>query len=184
MANSDTWESVLAALTNSTQRTSEAQFSAALEQLRAADQAQAEAIERNTTAVIESTGTAGGQKSSDGILSKLFGNWLTTGPLIGGLVKLFGGGGAEETPPPLMTYTPPAPLAFQGTVERQAGLTQWEQPEATGRGRAEPVVMPQITVQVSAMDSRSFLDHSDEIARAVKQAMLNSHALNDVVSEL
>jgi hypothetical protein len=34
------------------------------------------------------------------------------------------------------------------------------------------------------MDSRSFLEHSDEIARAVREAMLNSHALNDVVSEL
>jgi hypothetical protein len=34
------------------------------------------------------------------------------------------------------------------------------------------------------MDSRSFLDHSDDIARAVRDAMLNMHALNDVVSEL
>jgi hypothetical protein len=38
-------------------------------------------------------------------------------------------------------------------------------------------------VQVQAMDSRSFLDHSDEIARAVREAMLNAHALNDVVNE-
>ena len=34
------------------------------------------------------------------------------------------------------------------------------------------------------MDSQSFLDHSYEIAQAVRQAMLNSHALNDVVNDL
>jgi hypothetical protein len=43
---------------------------------------------------------------------------------------------------------------------------------------------PQVTIQVSAMDSQSFLDHSDQIAAAVKQAILNSNSLNDVISEL
>ena len=44
--------------------------------------------------------------------------------------------------------------------------------------------MQQITVQVQAMDSQSFLDHSDDIAQAVRQAMLNMSSLNDVVSNL
>jgi hypothetical protein len=39
-------------------------------------------------------------------------------------------------------------------------------------------------VQVQAMDSRSFMDHSDEIARAVREALLNAHSLGDVMSEL
>ncbi len=43
---------------------------------------------------------------------------------------------------------------------------------------------PAVTVQVQAIDSRSFLDHSDEIARAVREAILNAHSLGDVVSEL
>ncbi len=34
------------------------------------------------------------------------------------------------------------------------------------------------------MDSRSFLDHSDDIAQAVRQAMLNMNSLNDVVTSL
>ncbi len=34
------------------------------------------------------------------------------------------------------------------------------------------------------MDSRSFMDHSDDIARAVREALLNAHSLNDVMSEL
>jgi hypothetical protein len=42
---------------------------------------------------------------------------------------------------------------------------------------------PQVTVQVNAMDSRSFLDNSDQIARAVREAILNSRALADVVGE-
>jgi hypothetical protein len=34
------------------------------------------------------------------------------------------------------------------------------------------------------MDSQSFLDRSDDIARAVKKAMLESNSLNDVIAEL
>jgi hypothetical protein len=42
----------------------------------------------------------------------------------------------------------------------------------------------QITVQVQAMDSRSFLDHSQDIALAVRQAMLETTVLNDVIREV
>ena len=42
----------------------------------------------------------------------------------------------------------------------------------------------QITVQVQAMDSQSFLDHSDDIAQAVRQAMLQSNVLSDVIREV
>jgi hypothetical protein len=34
------------------------------------------------------------------------------------------------------------------------------------------------------MDSQSFLDHSDQIAQAVRQALLNSHPLADVIAEI
>jgi hypothetical protein len=44
--------------------------------------------------------------------------------------------------------------------------------------------LPPITVQVQAMDSRSFMDHSQDIAKAVRDAMLNMHSLNDVISDL
>jgi hypothetical protein len=42
----------------------------------------------------------------------------------------------------------------------------------------------QIVVQVQAMDSQSFLDRSHDIAQAVRQAMLNSHPVNDVIMDL
>jgi hypothetical protein len=187
VANSNPWESVLAALTKQSGGQGIEQFSATLEQLQAADQAQADAITRNMIAVVQnttSTGDSGSGLKTAGSILRLFGSGLSVTPLIGGLVKLFGGGDKSEAPPPLMEYAPPAPLQFEGAVQREAGWTEWSTPEAAGRGRPEAVVMPQVTVQVNAMDSRSFLDHSDEIARAVKQAMLNSHGLNDVVSEL
>jgi hypothetical protein len=41
-----------------------------------------------------------------------------------------------------------------------------------------------ILVQVQAMDSQSFMDHSQDIAQAVRQAMLNLHSVNDVILDL
>jgi hypothetical protein len=43
---------------------------------------------------------------------------------------------------------------------------------------------PQVTVSVQAMDARSFLDRSSDIAAAVRDAMLNLNSINDVVNEL
>src|SRR5436305_1967821 len=43
---------------------------------------------------------------------------------------------------------------------------------------------PQITVNVNAMDSQSFMDRSGYIASAVREAMLNLHPINDVVASL
>ena len=43
---------------------------------------------------------------------------------------------------------------------------------------------PQITVNVQAMDARSFLDRSSDIAAAVRDAMLNLNSINDVVNNL
>jgi hypothetical protein len=41
-----------------------------------------------------------------------------------------------------------------------------------------------VTVNVSAMDSQSFMDRSNDIASAVREAMLNLHPINDVVANL
>ncbi len=42
----------------------------------------------------------------------------------------------------------------------------------------------QVHVHVSAMDTQSFMDRSSDIAKAVKNAMLQSSSLNDVISEI
>ncbi|HKD08810.1 MAG TPA: hypothetical protein VKB79_23105 [Bryobacteraceae bacterium] len=41
-----------------------------------------------------------------------------------------------------------------------------------------------VTVNINAMDSQSFLDRSNDIANAVRCAMLNMHPINDVVTSL
>jgi len=43
---------------------------------------------------------------------------------------------------------------------------------------------PQITVNVQALDAQSFLDRSNDIAQAVRSAMLSMNSINDVVSDL
>ena len=119
------------------------------------------------------------------LASSLLGGGLSLAPLISGLMSLFGGGGSQTT-------IVPAPFRLPPPVQGDAGLT------AGSPGQAVPVSYgaggqprpqgssptQQVNIQVSAMDSKSFLDHSDEIASAVKQALLNSNSLSDVISDL
>lgn len=86
------------------------------------------------------------------------------GSLISGITSLFGG--EKKAPPPLQLFE--LPDAMNQTVHLQNG-------SSTG---------PAVHVHVQAMDTQSFVNRSSDIARAVKTAMLNSHSLNDVVSEL
>jgi len=68
-----------------------------------------------------------------------------------------------------------APALAESRTESFAGAP--ERPAAPAAGQS-------ITVNVQAMDSQSFLDRREDIARAVREAMLQSHSLNDIVSEL
>jgi hypothetical protein len=52
---------------------------------------------------------------------------------------------------------------------------------ASGQTEAAP---GQSTASVQTVDARWFLDHSSDIAAAVKNAMLNLNSINDVVSDL
>lgn len=164
-----------------------------LEQLRALTQQQAESVAENTQAVAQNTAsqTSGGAASAAGNIAKTaaktLGGALSLVPLVSALVGLFKKEKSE--PPPLQTYTLPPSIQFQGAALSggsqgivavdygQNGL-----PRAVAPSRQNSA--PSVTVQVQAMDSRSFMDHSDEIARAVREALLNAHSLSDVVSEL
>ncbi len=145
-------------------------------------------VTRSQTRAAEGTTKTTERKTEGGYFSALFGNWESSMPLIAGLARLFGGKG-EEPPPALPRYAWPTALRFEAGVADPASgalsdvdYTQEGQPRPAARG---PVSYGgQITVNVQAMDSRSFLDHRDEIARAVREAMLDSHPLNDVVAEL
>lgn len=170
-----------------------------LERVRLASREQAEATGANTAALIENTAVQA--RRSDGVattagrtLARVFTSGFGLSPLLSGLVRLFQ---RQDEPKmaPLIKYMPPPPIHFEGYVSRttysrasedfagQATVgpsVRWREGPNVGVGGA-PL---NITVQVQAIDSRSFLDHSWEIARAVKEAMLESHSLNDVVMDL
>ena len=55
---------------------------------------------------------------------------------------------------------------------------------APGSSPPQTTFSPQVTVNVHAMDSQSFLDRSSDIADAVRHAVLNLHPLNSVLAEL
>lgn len=74
------------------------------------------------------------------------------------------------------------PLVWDDRGTASAAVTPGDGPE--GGAAAGRIGGPQVTVQVQALDTRSFLDHSDEIARAVREAILSSHTLNDAMQEL
>lgn len=157
--------------------------------LSSTQQSQISALQDNTQAVAQNTTTKGSSGSSiastvESAASSFLGGGLSLSPLIGGLLSLFGGGS--------QTAAPPTPFLLPAPVQSQAGLTSGAPGQITpvsygesGQPRVQTSgAAPQVTIQVNAMDSQSFLDHSDQIAMAVKQAILNSNSLNDVIAEL
>jgi TolA-binding protein len=158
--------------------------------LTSIQQSQISALQDNTQAVTQNTSSKAGGGSSVGstvesAASSFLGGGLSSlSPLIGGLLSLFGGGG--------QTLAVPSPFMLPAPVQSEAGVTGSAPGQVapvshsnSGQPRAQSAGAPaQVTIQVNAMDSQSFLDHSDEIANAVKQAILNSSSLNDVISAL
>jgi hypothetical protein len=112
------------------------------------------------------------------------------GPLATGLMALFGRGSSTQEVIPAKLFEPPPAIAVEAglTADRQFTRVNYgaDGVSRTIANQESPrtPAMPPIQINVQAMDSRSFLDHSDDIARAVQQAMLHSHTLNDVVSEI
>jgi hypothetical protein len=109
------------------------------------------------------------------------------GPIVTGLMKLFGSSEPEALPP-LEKFIAPSSISVDAalTANRDFGGVRYSQggsPEVTGR-QALQNSSPAIQVNIQAMDSQSFLDRQDDIARAVREAMLHSNSLNDVVMEL
>jgi hypothetical protein len=110
-------------------------------------------------------------------------------PLISGLVSLFSGG-SPAAPAPLVKYALPAAVDFQAAESQgqvtgldysQTGTPRSYAPAGASGGSS---AAPAITVNVQAMDARSFMDRSNDIALAVRDAMLNLNAINDVVNDL
>ncbi|MEO8049695.1 MAG: hypothetical protein ABI833_04700 [Acidobacteriota bacterium] len=133
-----------------------------------------------------SGGTGSGSKG-DAILGTIggtLGGGLGLAPLVSGIASLFGGGDSS-TPAALPNYMAPLPIHLDaGFSEGGGGPFGVDRAQGGGPRALTNSPAPQITVQVHAMDSQSFLDHSGDIALAVRQAMLQSNVLNDVIREV
>ncbi len=165
------------------------QLTQGISYLTPASEMQAQALLANTQALTENTSThsSGGVASTlGGLASTLTGGLLSVSPILSGIMSLFGGGGSSS-PPPLTEFFLPPTVNFQAA--NAPGLAGPQLPGADFGQTGQPRVMtqasaPQVTVQVQAMDSRSFMDHSSDIAQAVRDAMLNMNSINDVINEL
>lgn len=156
-------------------------------QLQSAYQQQASLIQANTQAVQSNTSAQGKGSAGSvagGVASSLFGGFGLglLSPLISGIASLFGGG--SSAPPPLPVYVPPAPVSINAPIYSATPASPGATSTSNATTAANSQASPQVTVNVNAMDSQSFLDHSVDIANAVREAMLNMHPLNDVIASL
>jgi hypothetical protein len=160
-----------------------------LQELQTINQSQMASIVANTSAVSANTSAKGTGTSTAGSVGNTLLDVLGLGsglsPLISGLISLFGGGGGGQ-PTAVTPYIQPLAVNLQAgfsgsTAAGASGVDYGEggQPRQTTAASAQ-----QITVQVQAMDSQSFLDRSNDIAAAVRKAMLETSALNDVIREV
>ena len=195
----DSGEEIAASLSDTVKQLSELQGSSA-----------AQAASGSSSSTSSASTTSSGGITAESIVTTVLESGLGMVPLVVGLLGLFGGGGTPA-PPTLEKYAMPERQYFEGADTGSdvsgADYDQMGMPRAysaapdggsartsgtsslgssgsgvpsgpSGAGAA------QITVNVQAMDSQSFLDHSNEIAQAVRAAMLNSNSINDVVNNL
>ncbi len=162
-----------------------------------------------TTSTSNDSGSTLGSVASS-VLQSGFG----LAPLISGLVSLFGGGDTATPAPLVKYAMPAAadfqaaesrgqvtgldydqtgmPRSYapagaitgvSGNAYGSAGGAASGNPNNSAGGAVSGAA-PQITVNVQAMDARSFMDRSNDIALAVRDAMLNLNSINDVVNDL
>lgn len=164
---------------NSDLSTSLSQAGQQIAQLQAAYQQQASLITANTQAIQGNTSAQSSHSAlsaAGGVASGLLGGFGLLSPLISGIASLFGG---NSKPAPLPIYTPPPPVAISANLNSATPNAA-----SSASGGANPASPTQVTVNVNAMDSQSFMDRSDDIANAVREAMLNMHPINGVVASL
>lgn len=100
-------------------------------------------------------------------------------PLAGGLLRHFLKEESVEKTPEAVRYTSPAAIRLNAGLPSstsegvEGGAQGWV---SQGGERTSPTVV----INVNAMDSMSILDRSDDIANAVRQAMLTYQPFDDI----
>ena len=171
-----------------------ANLSRQLNELRVAQQTQVDKLVENTQALMQNTVTkSAGSSSSTGnavasAASGLLGGGLGFLPLFREIFDLFGGS-RPATPQPLIPFNLPPSIQYAGGTTSEGTVVPVDNGQSgqlrsvNGVAKGNTQATPNVQITVNAMDSRSFLDHSDDIAKAVRQAMLQSNSLNDLISD-
>lgn len=158
----------------------------------------------NTAATVQNStataglGAGGAEGGSGGLLGKLLGGFsrgLSIASLGLSLFSLFRG--PQQSRLDLKPFQAPTPLSLEvaNTDNILRGLPRFDfsadgtprpmdaaaSSAATGAATGQSPM--QVTVNVSAMDSRSFLDNAPILAQAVREAMLHMHPINQLVRE-
>ena len=119
-----------------------------------------------------------GSKSSS-VLTSLF-----LGPVWKGLFSLFNRSGDGQPAPPTKYAFPQETRSDLNAALRGDGQNVGVRSDAFGLSQATPQAPASITISIQALDARSILDRSDDIAAALKQAMLSNHDINDNLNEI
>ena len=132
-----------------------------------------------------SASTSTGTRS--GGLVKVLSHFLSgsaLGSIVTGIAGLFGGG-KPAAPVPLYRFDLPKSVSVEAGVTRSGQFVPVNHVQS---GQVRPNETPQTVTQAAPQsiiaDTRWFMDHSEDIASAVKEAMLHSHSINDVVADL
>jgi hypothetical protein len=136
----------------------------------------------------EQTSSGGGGETAASVARTVLESGLGLVPLIGGLIGLFDGPSPQ---PEFEKYEMPPPIEFQaddsGGVLSGVNYDAMGMPRDTGAGAAPAstaAAPAQSAASLQDVSSQWFLDHSSDIAAAVRNAMLNLNSINDVVNEL
>jgi len=138
-----------------------------------------QALNANTTAK-GSTGSSA-MSTVGNLASSILGQGSILSPIISGVMQLFGGGQTSSQPAFAPFIMPPS-MQLDTAINKSVPLAAQTSPDTSSAGPSAAAQAPHVQIQVNAIDSRSFLDHSDAIAEAVRQALLNSHSLGDVIA--
>ncbi len=109
---------------------------------------------------------------------------LFLGPVWRGLFGLFGSG--DETQEPVLNrFMRPEDVATGVSAQADSlGRNAALRGDGLGVTRSAPPAMPQMQVTIQALDARSVMERSEDIASAVRQAMLTNHSINESLTEL
>jgi len=149
------------------------------QQMLASTNQNIQALNANTTAK-GSTGSSA-MSTVGNLASSILGQGSILTPIISGVMKLFGGGQTSSQPAFAPFIMPPS-MQLETAVNNSVTPAGQTSPVTSNGGAPPAAPAPHVQIQVNAIDSRSFLDHSDAIAEAVRQALLNSHSLGDVIA--